>query len=90
MGGYRSEIHANIFGGVEFSKRDLKVPFLDCASNPVNPRTREVDWDEYLGRAYLFWTPHPWLALRAEYAFERFQREGDSRTGVTEIRIVSL
>jgi outer membrane receptor protein involved in Fe transport len=34
-----------------------------------------VDWDEYLGRAYLFWTPHPWLAFKAEYVFERFERD---------------
>ena len=32
--------------------------------------------DEYLGRAYLFWTPHRWLALRAEYLFERLKSEG--------------
>jgi hypothetical protein len=36
---------------------------------------RDVDGNEYLGRAYLFWTPHRWLALRAEYIFERFERE---------------
>lgn len=29
-----------------------------------------------MGRTYLFWTPHPWLALKAEYLFERFKREG--------------
>ena len=34
-----------------------------------------MDWNEYLGLAYLFWTPHPWLALRAQYIFERFERD---------------
>jgi tetratricopeptide (TPR) repeat protein len=71
----------NIFGGVEFSKRDLVVPFTD----PENPRTTEVPWDEHLGRAYLFWTPHPWLALRAEYIFERFERDKQFPDGVTEL-----
>jgi tetratricopeptide (TPR) repeat protein len=64
----------DIFGGVEFSKRDLNVPFLDI-SVPANPVTREADWDEYLGRAYLFWTPHHWLALRVQYIFEQLESE---------------
>ena len=31
---------------------------------------------EYLSRIYLFWTPHPWLALRTEYMFEQYRTEG--------------
>ncbi|MCI0554727.1 MAG: TonB-dependent receptor, partial [Anaerolineae bacterium] len=54
----------DIFGGAEFSMRDLTVPLVG---------TLEVDWEEYLGRAYAFWTPHPWLALRGEYIFERLK-----------------
>jgi hypothetical protein len=65
----------DIFGGVEFSKRTLKVPIVDL-SDPDNPGTREFDFDEYLARSYVFWTPHEWLALRAEYMFERFDLEG--------------
>ena len=64
----------SLFGGVEFSKRDLTVPILDV-TDPFNPVNRDVDANEYLGRAYLFWTPHRWLALRAQYIFERFKRE---------------
>ncbi len=64
----------SLFGGVEFSKRDLTLPITDV-SDPFNPVHRNVDGKEYLGRAYLFWTPHPWLALRAEYKFERFERD---------------
>ena len=61
----------NIFGGVEFSKRDLKEKHF-VSSTEVT----EVDSNEYLGRTYLFWTPYSWLALRAEYLFERFRQEG--------------
>jgi hypothetical protein len=64
----------NIFGGVQFSKRDLQVPFLDN-SVPANPRSREAGLDESLGQAYLFWTPHRWLALRVQYIFERLESE---------------
>jgi tetratricopeptide (TPR) repeat protein len=64
----------SLFGGAEFSKRDLTVPITDV-SDPLNPRQRDVDWNEYLGRAYLYWAPHPWVALKAEYVFERFERD---------------
>jgi len=74
----------SLFGGVEFSKRDLKVPFLDFSVDPENPPTGGADWGEYLGRAYLFWTPHEWLALRAEYQYERLKRDEVFPEGVTE------
>jgi len=62
-----------IFGGVEFSARDLSVPFREVT--PTTDRVRRGDTDEYLGRTYLFWTPHPWLALGAEYQYERFKND---------------
>jgi tetratricopeptide (TPR) repeat protein len=65
----------DVFGGVEVVRRNLKVPFP----------TREADWNEDLGRAYLFWTPHPRLALRAEYLFERFNRDELDPDGLTEL-----
>ena len=74
----------NFFGGVEFAKRDLKVPFLDF-TDPENPSITEAGWKEYLGRAYLFWTPHVWFALRAEYLFERFERAEELPEGLTEL-----
>jgi len=64
-----------IFGGLEFSKRDMKTPFLDV-EDPANPTTRDEKQHETLSRMYLFWTPHPWLALRTEYMFERFRSQG--------------
>ena len=55
-----------LFGGVEFSKRDLTVPLT---------ANQEVDWTEHLARTYLFWTPNPLVALRVEYQLERFRRD---------------
>lgn len=60
----------NIFGGVEYSKRDMTSPFV---SNNVG---REESMHEQLVRYYLFWTPHSWWGLRAEYMFERFKSDG--------------
>jgi tetratricopeptide (TPR) repeat protein len=68
----------DIYGGVEFSYRDLDVPFSDLTTTQV----REVDWEEYLGRAYLYWTPHEWLALSAEYQYERLKRDREFTFGV--------
>jgi tetratricopeptide (TPR) repeat protein len=73
---------ANLFGGVEFSKRTLKVPFL--SGGPAGNVVRESDWDEYMGRSYLFWAPHAWLTLRAEYIYERVKREEPFVQGASE------
>jgi tetratricopeptide (TPR) repeat protein len=67
-----------LYGGVEGSTRDMRVPFLDFTVDPASPPTRNSDWDEYLARGYLFWAPHNWLTLRAEYIFERLKRDDDS------------
>ncbi len=63
----------NLYGGVEFSKRDLSVPFEDFTVDPV--QFKRADWEEQLARTYLLWTPHPWLALRAAYQYEKFKRD---------------
>jgi hypothetical protein len=51
------------------AKAVREVPFFD-----ESLVKREANWDEYLGRAYLFWTPHRRLSLRADYRFERFDQ----------------
>lgn len=66
---------ATVFGGIEASKRATVVPWT-CA-NPVCGALgdRQADWDEQVLRAYAFWSPHPQWALRADYLFERFERD---------------
>jgi hypothetical protein len=70
----------NIFGGVEFSRRDLDVPAIDQFGSSIR-----VDWEENLARAYLFWTPHPWFALRTEYLYERVKRDRELTDGVRKL-----
>jgi Flp pilus assembly protein TadD len=70
----------SVYGGVELSKRDMTVPFID-----LNSDTQEADWEEGLGRAYLFWTPHRWLALSGQYIFERFERSDRLLLGFKEL-----
>ena len=74
---------ANIYGGVEVTKGDLEVPYLDFSG--ANPTAGRVPWQEALGRAYLFWTPREWLALRTEYQYERAQRSEKLADGVASM-----
>jgi outer membrane receptor protein involved in Fe transport len=79
-GGIDQKLGRDAFVGAEFSKRELEFPFL------FGPEVAEAKWDEWLGRAYVFATPHPWLALRAQYIYERFEREQDQPLGFSELK----
>ncbi|NIS75048.1 MAG: TonB-dependent receptor, partial [Deltaproteobacteria bacterium] len=78
----------DVFGGLEFSKRDLDVPFLEFPPPPAPPvpQLGQVDWKEYLGRAYLFYTPHEWLSLSGEYLYEEFERDEELTFGIVELK----
>ena len=62
---------STIYGGLELSKRDLDVPILGTNLNVI----RNEDRDEKLLRAYLYWTPFSYVALRAEYQYEKLERD---------------
>ena len=61
----------SLYGGAEFSYRDLEVPVTSITTGELS----DADWNEQLARAYLYWAPHPQLALNAEYLYERFDRD---------------
>ncbi|MGR9044778.1 MAG: FecR domain-containing protein [Gammaproteobacteria bacterium] len=63
-----------VFGGIELSRRDLQAAHFNVS--------RRFDWKENMARSYLFWTPNSWLALRAEYQFERLKRDEEFTDGV--------
>ena len=64
------------FAGSEFARRDLRSPFVQRDTIAGTTTSGNQDIQEDLSRAYLFWTPHPWWALRAQYLFERFRSDG--------------
>ena len=74
----------NIYGGMEYTYRDLEVPF-NFASLGDPPDLREADWEEHLFRTYLFWTPHKWLALSGEYQYEKFERDEEFAEGAKKV-----
>ena len=73
----------NLYGGLEYSWRDLKFPYTDFSSGV--PVVEEEKWHEDIGRAYLYWTPHNWFALTAEYLYERNKRDEDFALGVKRL-----
>jgi outer membrane receptor protein involved in Fe transport len=70
------KFNSNLSGGLEISKRELEVPFLDLTVAP--PSIESADWEERLDRAYLYWAPSEQWALRAEYLVERLDRGRDT------------
>jgi len=80
--GVDQNFSTTVHGGLEFSRRDMEVPFLNVNSGQVG----ETDEIEQLARAYLYWTPHRWLALSLEYQFERFDTDPEApRDEIVEI-----
>lgn len=70
----------HVYLGGEGSIRDLKVPFVDGSGT-----FQKADWYEYQARGYLFWTPHDWIALRAEYLWDKQIRSSVFNDGSTKV-----
>ena len=53
---------ADWYGGIEFFRRDIDVPWMDInLTGDFEPK--EDDWKEDTGSAYLYWAPSDWLTL---------------------------
>ena len=61
-----------VFGGVEYSERDLTIPHL-LLEDGVTWTLTEKPGEERQARAYLFGAAHPWVTLGAEYQYEKFE-----------------
>jgi tetratricopeptide (TPR) repeat protein len=68
-GGVDHAFSKNVYGGLEYSARRLRVPISSGSS------VLKEDWDEDLVRAYLYWTVYRDLAVSMEYQFEDFDRD---------------
>jgi hypothetical protein len=66
-------VSRQLFVGAEVSRRDLTVPGQDFTTTPPSVFTQ--DQQEDLARAYAYWAPLDWLALSAEYQYERLKRD---------------
>lgn len=91
----------NIYGGIEYSLRDLEVPYMSFSvpeappdappdgppPPPAMPNVEILDaeWHERLGKIYLFFAPHQSISLTAEYQYERFDRDREFFAGIEEV-----
>jgi hypothetical protein len=79
----------SLYGGVEYFRRELEVPFFTLTSEGVI-QLNHVDWKEDIGRAYLYWTPHRWVALKAEYRYEKFERDPEFNSNINSVKTHSF
>ena len=68
-----------IYAGGEFTWRNMTVPFFDTAANAETT----VNWKERNSRIYLFWTPHEWVSLTAEWLWQRLERDRNFALGAS-------
>ncbi len=68
-------LSANFYAGVELIRRDLDIPAFNQNLNEFDFIDGRQQW--YLG--YLYWTPHPDWAIRAEYGLDKFLQSGELR-----------
>jgi tetratricopeptide (TPR) repeat protein len=85
--GVDQALSRNLYVGAEVSQRDLRVPFTATDITGQVLGVQVVDWQERVGRGYVYWTPHPWWALTVEYLYERLERDA-AFVGEEEIRRV--
>jgi Tfp pilus assembly protein PilF len=62
------EFSRDLHAGVEYSRREIETPFV-FPGPPEQSFLFESEEDN--GRAYLFWTPNPVIALRAGYRYDK-------------------
>jgi tetratricopeptide (TPR) repeat protein len=71
-------VSADMYVGAEISRREIETPVVLFAG-PQSPATTFVEQpiDESLLRSYLYWTPHPRVALSATFERERIDNNGE-------------
>lgn len=67
-------IAANLFTGLELSRRKLDVPIFGTGTVV----TRTENQEEQMHRAYLYWTSRSTVAVGTEYYMEDFERDPSS------------
>jgi tetratricopeptide (TPR) repeat protein len=82
--GIDQRLSRSAYVGAEASRRDLEVPFTDVSTGMEVVRI--ADWREVFGRGYLYWAPSRWLALGAEYEYERFDRDSPQAERIVDLR----
>ncbi|MFO7707143.1 MAG: FecR domain-containing protein [Desulfobacterales bacterium] len=80
----------SLFAGVELSYRDLNTPYTQTDPATGEPKLENANWEEKQLRSYLFYTPLDWVALSAEWVWEKFEREKDHADYAKEVTTHSI
>ena len=78
----------SLYGGVEASRRDVKVPVTVIENGETS--TEFDDQDEDLLRGYLYWALHPSWALSIEPRYERINLDSVDPAVPEEIETISI
>jgi tetratricopeptide (TPR) repeat protein len=60
-----------IDAGIQWTQTDIERPYFDFFTNSA----ATGDWEESVGKAWLYWRPDDRWALGAEYLYEKFERD---------------
>jgi tetratricopeptide (TPR) repeat protein len=74
-----------VYAGGEFTWRNMNVPFVNLAGTE-----QTAEWKERNSRIYLFWTPHQWVSLTAEWLWQRLERDQDFAFGASTVETNSF
>ena len=84
-GGLNQKLPHEVYAGGEFTWRNMNVPFVNLVGSE-----QTVDWKEKNSRIYLFWTPHKWVALTAEWLWQRLERDQNFALGASTVETNSF
>ena len=82
--GIDQKFPSKIYAGAELSKRDLDVPQIKPG---ITRQIRNFDREERLARLYSYWTPQSWLAISAEYQYEKFKFDSEATNELGTIKV---
>jgi tetratricopeptide (TPR) repeat protein len=84
--GLDQKLPGHAYTGVEYTYRDMDVPFMAFRPETGSVSTEEDDWREQMGRWYLYWPVADSLALTADYFYEHLRHEQwDGPQGVRKL-----
>ncbi len=83
--GFDTRVADKLFSGFEASERDVKVPSAPASEEVLSKQ------NEQLYRAYLYWLPHTFWAMRSEFQYEKLVHNGaNTITNPDQIKTVSM